>query len=490
MSALLGNIGIQGSQAGTAMRAMMNRLTQPAALGIEAMEQINLEVSDAEGNLRAMPDILRDINSATRDMGSTERKSILQRIFGAEAGSGMAELVDSMSEGKLDNLIAALHNTAGENMRMAGTMANNLRGDLDSLTSAWQSIGIEMSEVNDGPLRSTTQWITGLLLKISGWIADNPKLAQTLMLVAGTIGSVIAVLGALALAAASIAGPLLILKFSLAKIKLGFLAIFGPGTMVLGLLKSLMALIAANPITAAMIAIGAAGYFIWKNWDAIAEWFTGGGLGRLTKALFNWSPLNTLYKIFVGALKLLGANIPDMFSSLGGAIVDGLVGGIKSKFFGVDKAVSELGDTASTSFKDELGINSPSRVFAEYGANTMQGYQQGLQRSESGPLRQITSMVKRLRNIGAGALVGALGLSPAAADILPASSLRVDNRPPIASDRSGLTIQGGIHIAVTAGPGMNEQALANLVATEVQRALQQAQNQTSAKQRSALYDID
>ncbi len=111
MSGILGNIGIQGSQAGTTMRAMMNRLTNPVGKGAAAIHNIGLEVADASGNMRAMPDILRDISQATADLGNVERKAIMQDIFGVEAGSGMSELVDAMGGGQLDEIINALATT-------------------------------------------------------------------------------------------------------------------------------------------------------------------------------------------------------------------------------------------------------------------------------------------------------------------------------------------------------------------------------------------
>ena len=157
MAGLMGNIGIQGSMAGTAMRAMANRLTKPAKEGRDAMEQLGLQVSDANGNMRDMPDILRDINNATRDLGNVERRALLSAIFGAEAGSGMTELVNGMTDGDLDELINALQTNAGENAEMARVMADNLGGDLKGLRSAWEEVGISITDTNDGPLRDLVQ---------------------------------------------------------------------------------------------------------------------------------------------------------------------------------------------------------------------------------------------------------------------------------------------------------------------------------------------
>ena len=86
MAGVLGNIGIQSSQAGTTMRAMLDRITAPAAAGAKAMAALGLEVKDAAGNMRDMPAIIADVASATSKMGNVDQAKYLKDIFGAEAG--------------------------------------------------------------------------------------------------------------------------------------------------------------------------------------------------------------------------------------------------------------------------------------------------------------------------------------------------------------------------------------------------------------------
>ncbi len=91
--------------------------------------------------MRALPEILRDINASTAELGNVERKAILQDIFGAEAGSGMAELVNAMGEGQLDEIVQALGENYGENARMARTMADNI-GGITRLLLDWSPLGV------------------------------------------------------------------------------------------------------------------------------------------------------------------------------------------------------------------------------------------------------------------------------------------------------------------------------------------------------------
>ncbi|MDP2128173.1 MAG: hypothetical protein Q8K97_12435 [Pseudohongiella sp.] len=234
---------------------------------------------------------------------------------------------------------------------------------------------------------------------------------------------------------------------------------------------------------AAIAALAAGVYLIYRNWDGISGWFAQ-----------RWQAIKDTLS---GVISLFTTQLPDQFRELGHAMIAGLIGGILGKATALRDALTGAAGNAVSGFKNLLGINSPSKVFAEFGVNTMEGYQQGIQRAEAKPLREISGIAKRIQQAGAGLLLGTLST---VAGALPnsmgvdarVSSASFDTRGPLSSaaGSGGLTIEGGIHISVQAQPGMDEQALARHIATEVQRALANAHHQASARQRSALYDTD
>lgn len=213
MAGLLGNIGIQGSQAGTTLRTMMNRLSNPVGKANDSIEALDLQVTDAEGNLRQIPEILRDISSATEGMGNAQQAAHLQNIFGTEAGSGMAELVRQQGSAGIDELIQSITDAQGQNARAAGTMADNVAGDLKNLRSAWEEVGISIADTNNGPLRELIQSLTDITRRAGDWIKQNPETVAMLAKVGAAILGAALVLGGLATAVASILGPMLIMRF-------------------------------------------------------------------------------------------------------------------------------------------------------------------------------------------------------------------------------------------------------------------------------------
>lgn len=503
MAGLLGNIGIQGSQAGTTMRAMTNRLTGPAAEGRKHMEALGLQVEDANGNMRAMPDILRDINNATRDLGNVERRNILSKIFGAEAGSGVAELVNGMADGDLDKLIEALQNNMGENARMASTMADNIGGDLKSLRSAWEEVGISITDTNDGPLRDLIQNVTAITRGVGNWINENPRLAGTITKVAAILAVLVTAGGMLTLMLASILGPIAMVRYGM--------ALVGPQVLMAGkallwlggVFRALTLFLVANPIGLAITAIATAAYLIYRYWEPIKAFFQGlwqqvntafgEGIGAVAQLLANWSPLGLLYRGITTALTALGVEIPEQFRSLGSAIVDGLMSGLSGKLGELRESVVGMAGNVRSWFANVLDINSPSRVFTQLGGYTVDGLNKGLDAQRNEPARRIQDIARRVTRAGAGLALGAATL-PAVAmpHIEQQTPIQFDNRPPLtaASTQASGFSMGDININVTPAPGMNEQQLAQYVAQEVQRALTNAQRDAQARQRSSLRDLD
>lgn len=422
MAGLLGNIGIQSSQAGTTMRAMLNRLSAPAKEGAKAMKALGLEVTDANGDMLKMPDILESVAQATESMGNAERAAHFKSIFGAEAGSGMAELVKQQGMGALVALITELEDATGENSRMAATRADNIEGDLKGLHSAWEEVGIGVTDLNEGPLRELIQNVTGVIRSIGDWMQRNPELVATIAKVVAVVGILAAVGGTLLLTMASLLGPFAMMRYgmSLLTIKGGglFSTLWGLGAkalpLIAGAVKSLSIALLTTPIGWAVMAIAASALLIWKYWEPIKAFFSGlweqvkaafdGGIAGVTALIVNWSPLGLFYKAFSATLGFFGVEMPGRLSEAGAKMVAGLVGGIKSLGGSLWETVLSLWEEVKQAFNggllgvsaliinwsplglfyqafaavlDYLGLELPGK-FTEFGSMMMSGLVAGI----------------------------------------------------------------------------------------------------------------
>lgn len=494
MAGKLGDAGLQGSMGGTALSTIMNRLAAPPKAARRALEELNVNAVDANGNLRQMPDILKDIYDKTKDMGGAKRGGLLKAIAGAEAVKGMAQLVDQAGAGELQKLIATLRETQGEAATTASVMANNLKGDLTTLSSAWQDFGIELEEQQDSSLRGLVQSITDIIRGVKDWARENPALTAGLVKTAAVIAAMALTVGGLMVTLASVLLPFVALRMMLAQLGIrmpGLIGLFWKlgknvlpfvGKALLWLGRALM----LNPVGIAITAIAAAAYLIYENWDAVKRYFVSswaeitagfdGGIGGIVTVLTNFNPVGLLYQAFAGVLSYLGIDLPNRFTEFGNMIVNGLVDGLYAGLGKVKTAITNIGDSTIGWFKEKLDINSPSRVFAQLGGYTMDGLTQGLADGSKGPLSAINQLSKQLT-----------AASLLAVGTLSTPVLAVDMRAPITPQAASVYDSNDHYeININTSPGMDAQAIARAVRAELSRI----ENEKSAQRRSRLSDLD
>lgn len=494
MAGKLGDAGLQGSMGGTALSTIMNRLATPPKAARKALDELQVSTVDTNGDLRKMPDILKDIYDKTQAMGSAKRGGLLKAIAGAEAVKGMAQLVDQAGVGELQKLIATLRETQGEAAKTAGVMADNLKGDITTLGSAWEDFGIELEEQQDGVLRELAQSITGIIRGVKNWAKENPALSAGLVKTAALIAGLALAAGGLMLTLASALLPFVALRLMLAQLGIRLPGLMGMfmnlgknvlpfvGKALLWLGRALM----LNPIGIAISAIAAAAYLIYDNWDAVKRYFASawaeirggfdGGVGGIVTVLANFNPVGLMYQAFAGVLSYLGIDLPNRFTEFGNMIVNGLVNGLYAGLGKIKTAINNIGDSTIAWFKEKLDINSPSRVFAQLGNFTMEGLTLGLVDGGKGPLNAISQLGKQLTATG----VLALGT-------LSTPALAVDMRPPISPTAApGYASNDHYEINIHPAPNMDAQAIARAVRTELSRI----DNEKSARCRSKLSDLD
>ena len=128
---------------------------------------------------------------------------------------------------------------------------------------------------------------------------------------------------------------------------------------------------------------------IYKNWDKITGWFSNlwgnvksdisNAWGGIKDWFSNLKPVEWMR----GAWENVGAffgNLGTRFYEWGKNLLQGLWNGITSMVDKIVEGMKNIGRRIANGFKSILGINSPSRLFAEYGLNITQGLVVGLDR--------------------------------------------------------------------------------------------------------------
>jgi len=263
MTGLLGDVGIQGSQAGTALRAAMVRLTKPPKMAANALADLGVATMDAKGNMRALPSILEDIRVATDKMGTGKRMEAISAIFGTEASAAFAELISKANEGGKSITGFAesiqLATQADELAQVAKSMSDNVEGAGLAFDSAASAVKIGIFNSFKDTWKEILQIGANVLLWLYGLIKNNKTLVKWISIIVGIVGVLLVVFGSLITFGGMLAGAFVFMSIAAAMFGLSLSAALWPVTLVI----------------VAIIALIAIGILLYENWASIKEFFVG-----------------------------------------------------------------------------------------------------------------------------------------------------------------------------------------------------------------------
>ena len=165
---VLGNVGIQGSEAGTALR----RLSVIAAgSGEELQKLFGISNTDAAGNLKPLVDILDEINQATANMPVAERTAKMAKAFGL-LGITSANVL-SQAAGGVRGLAADLRNAEGTAAKTAKEMDAGLGGSMRIALSAIEGTALAIGDALAPSLQKLVDGIASVAGGLTRFIKDN-----------------------------------------------------------------------------------------------------------------------------------------------------------------------------------------------------------------------------------------------------------------------------------------------------------------------------
>jgi len=304
MAGLLGNIGIQGSMAGTTLKSMVLRLASPTGKARKALSELGVSALDAQGNIRSMPLLLKEVAKATENMGSGDRLGFIKRVFGTEPAAGINKLIEQSGSGALDKYLSVVNQYKGSAKKIADIQLQSTAGHFKLLGSAMEGLSISATTGLLPAIKFVTKGLTSVASKVQGFTKSFPEASKWIF----------------GLGAAFV---------------IGSVALAGFGLVASGVGAGLALL--ASPVTAivlGVVAIGAGLVYLYNKFDfvssAVDGFFSGlldgispavnalkssfGGLFGAIGGLFN--SLKPVFSFFSSALNMIGIN----FNNTGGLI--------------------------------------------------------------------------------------------------------------------------------------------------------------------------
>lgn len=142
---LLANVGIKGAEGGTHLRNIILSLQSPTKDAREIMEQLGLEVYDAQGNMRQLDDILTDLNTVMDGMTQGDKDGIINALFNKTDLAAVNGLLAAQGE-QWETLATQIDNADGAMGQMAETQQDNLQGVMTSMGSAFEGLQLAVFE--------------------------------------------------------------------------------------------------------------------------------------------------------------------------------------------------------------------------------------------------------------------------------------------------------------------------------------------------------
>ena len=346
---LMANAGIKSSQAGTALRTIMNNLAGDVKISGKAIGDVTIATTNADGSMRDLSDILADCRSAFGNLTESEKAQAAESLVGKNAMSGFLALMNA-GEGDIEKLSSAIENCDGSAEKMAMTMQDNLAGQLTILKSQLQELAISFGDILMPAIRSIVSKLQGFVDKLNGMDEGTKRTIVTIALLVASIGPLLIIIGTTISKIGVAMQGFVKLANGVSKLKL---AIQG-GTGVLGKLGAALGGISA-PVLAvvAVIAVLVAAFVhLWKTnegfrdaiigtWTRIKDTISGfcqGIVDRLNALGFQFTDIvDVLKTVWDGFCQVLAPIFEGVFNNIANILstVTGVITGILDVFIGI-----------------------------------------------------------------------------------------------------------------------------------------------------------
>lgn len=341
---LFANAGIKGSDAGTSFKTMLTALASPTKQQAQALETLNLQVYDAEGNFVGMKSVTEQLAAAHGTLTQEQYNSAASTAFGADAIRG-ANILAEGGVAAWDNMASAV-GRAGGAQEVAAARTEGLSGAFGKFMSAVEDLALTLYSQFSPALQDVTGFATTLVGGLSdlvGWFSDLPGPIQAVSLALLAVVALRGPLGALWVsiragatgAMLAVKGELLAVQMQMRSVQLSAAAtgtsmgVMGAsmrvaGVAALGFGNTLKAAFLSNPIGLVLVAATTAlSFFVGATDDAAGatDAFSAavdGNTGALTENARTVIARAAAESGAAAAYKAAGGNVADYTAALAG----------------------------------------------------------------------------------------------------------------------------------------------------------------------------
>jgi TP901 family phage tail tape measure protein len=341
---VLGNVGIQGSEAGTALR----RLSVIAAGSGEELQKIfGVTNQDAAGNLKPLVDVLDEINTVTAGMPVAERTAKMAQAFGL-LGITSANVLSSSADG-VKGLAEQLKNAQGTAAATAKEMDAGLGGAMRITLSAIEGTALAIGDALAPSIQHLVEGIGHAASTLTTFVKNNQEMVVGVAKGIATFAGISAAILGMGVALSAVAAAFGMILSPIGLIVAGVVALVAAVNQATGVLGQLGAIASTtfSGIYDALAAgdLGLAMEIMWAGVQAAlirgvnAVMQTVDGVTAFLQNTFSFmstSVLNIWDSMVSGISQLLTINAAIILGA-----VDGIVNGVMAAFDAMVAAVKK-----------------------------------------------------------------------------------------------------------------------------------------------------
>lgn len=260
--------GIEGSDAGTSLKTMLQRLAAPTDSAATMIEQLGIQTRDSSGTLLGASEIAEELQDKLGGLDSASRDAALSTIFGSDAMRAATVMMNSGTEGLQKYIDAANDQEAAQ--RLANSQMSDGSRAIEELKGSLETAAIQIGDTLAPIVQKVAELITALVNKFSALPEGVQQVIVVVGILVAALGPLLMVIGQISLGISAVAGTLS--KSS---------RIGGAVTNLIGGIKTavtgLLGIITAHPVIAVITAIIVTLVALYNK----CEWFRDGVNGIL-----------------------------------------------------------------------------------------------------------------------------------------------------------------------------------------------------------------
>lgn len=250
--AVMGNMGIKGSQAGTALKNAISNMAAPTKNMKAAMDDLGISIVNQDGSMKSWGDVIKNLQGSFKGLTHDQQAAYAKQLFGKESMAGMLAIINT-STSDYNALADSIKNSGGAANDAAQTQLNNLNGQLTLLKSALEGAAITIGDKLLPYIKNAVGWIQKATDWFNGLSDAQVNMIMKFAGIAAAIGPVLLMFGKTVVGVSNVCKAFGDITASISKAK-----------GVLGLITS-----PAGIVIAVLAGVAAAAFLIIKNWDKI-----------------------------------------------------------------------------------------------------------------------------------------------------------------------------------------------------------------------------